>query len=155
VVGKKDLVYVLGDLIMVPKQVDGTPTMKIYRRLRSRLQGRIFLIKGNHDLGSKEYYECFTGVCEGIKDLIIDKQKVTLCHYPMRSWNCSFHSSWHLFGHTHSRLENVNTGLSFDVGVDVPDWDYKPVSWEQIKEKMAKKIAVWNENIRKEGTSRM
>ena len=25
-------------------------------------------------------------------------------HYPMRSWNKSFHGSWHFYGHVHGRL---------------------------------------------------
>ena len=117
------------------------------------LNGKIHLILGNHDKMSKEVYDCFTNVYEGIKDITVDKQKVTLCHYPMRSWNASFHGAWHLFGHVHGRMENVNTGLSFDVGVDVPEWCYAPVSWEQIKTKMEPKKATW-EKVRTEGTSR-
>jgi calcineurin-like phosphoesterase family protein len=102
---------------------------------------------------SQETYSCFSDVYQGLKDIRIGNQKITLCHYPMRSWNCSFHGAWHLFGHVHGRMENVNTGLSFDVGVDVPDWNYKPVSFEQVKEKMAKKMESWEE-VRREGTSR-
>jgi len=154
VVGKKDVVYHLGDFAMFKSVGDGD-RMKAYRRTRMRLNGKIKICLGNHDKMSRETYDCFSEVYEGLKDLTIEHQKVTICHYPMRSWNCSFHGAWQLFGHVHSRLENVNTGLSLDVGVDVPDWDYKPVSWEQIKTKMAKKMSAWDENIRKEGTSRM
>ena len=135
--------YVLGDFAMFKAVKGGEARMKTYRKTRMALNGKIYLVLGNHDKMSQEVYSCFTEVFPGIKDLTVEKQKVTLCHYPMRSWNCSFHGSWHLFGHVHSRLENVNTGLSFDVGVDVPAWDYKPVSWEQIKEKMETKKPAW------------
>ena len=61
--------------------------------------------------------------------------------------------AWHLFGHVHGRMESVNTGLSFDVGVDVPEWNYSPVSFEQVKAKMMKKKVNWNK-VKIEGTSR-
>ena len=151
-VSKKDEVYVLGDFAMF-KAVEGKDRMKTYRKTRMALNGKIHLILGNHDKMSKEVYDCFSNVYEGIRDINMEGQKVTLCHYPMRSWNCSFHGAWHLFGHVHGRMENVNTGLSFDVGVDVPEWCYAPVSWEQIKAKMEIKKATW-EKVRTEGTSR-
>ena len=136
------------------KSIDGgEDRMKAYRRLRMRLNGKIHLILGNHDKMSQELYSSFTEVNGGLKDIKIDGQKITLCHYPMRSWNSSFHGAWHLFGHVHGRMENVNTGLSFDVGVDVPEWEYSPVSWDKIKEKMKIKKQSWDK-VRTEGTSR-
>jgi len=135
VVGKRDIVYHLGDFAMF-KSVPGEYRMKTYRRLRARLNGKINLVLGNHDKMSKEVYDTFSNVYEGLKEVKIDGKRVTLCHYPMRSWSASCHGSWHLFGHLHGRLEGVNTGLSFDVGVDVPEWEYKPVAWDDIKKKM-------------------
>jgi calcineurin-like phosphoesterase family protein len=42
------------------------------------------------------------------------------------------HGAWHLYGHSHGALPPY--GKSFDVGVDC--WNYKPVSFEQVQEKM-------------------
>ena len=153
VVTKKDTVEVLGDFAMFKAIEGGDERMKAYRRTRMRLNGKINLILGNHDHMSQELYSTFSDVNVGLKDIKIDGQKVTLCHYPMRSWNASFHGAWHLFGHVHGRMENVNTGLSFDVGVDVPEWNYTPVSWEQIKAKMAIKKVSWDK-VKTNGTSR-
>lgn len=153
VVGKRDTVYHLGDFAMF-KAVSGKgDRMKAYRRTRMALNGKIHLVLGNHDKMSQDTYSCFSDVYPGLKEIRVNKQKITLCHYPMRSWNCSVHGAWHLFGHVHGRMENTNTGLSLDVGVDVPDWEYKPVSFEQIQEKMKKKMENWEE-VRRLGTSR-
>lgn len=152
VVTKRDEVFLLGDFAMF-KAIKGEERMKAYRRTRNALNGKIHLILGNHDHMSQELYSSFTNVYTGIREMKVDGQRITLCHYPMRSWNGSFHGAWHLFGHVHGRMENVNTGLSFDVGVDVPDWDYKPVSFEQVKAKMAKKKLEWDK-VRSEGNSR-
>jgi calcineurin-like phosphoesterase family protein len=143
VVSNRDHVYVLGDFAMIPKQQDGTPRMKIYKRLRHRLKGKIHLILGNHDEMSQDVYSAFTEVTP-YKELKIDKQKITLMHYPMRSWNGAFHGSGHLFGHVHGRLESEDTGVSFDVGVDVPAWNYMPVNWETVRKKLAEKRYIFN-----------
>lgn len=71
------------------------------------------------------------------------KQLIVLCHYAMRVWKNSHHGSWQLYGHSHSMLPELPELLSFDVGVDVPEWDFYPVSIEQIKEKMARKMPAW------------
>jgi len=155
VVTNKDTVYHLGDFAMFKAGRDEGERMKMYRSLKARLNGKVHLVLGNHDHMSQELYSCFTEVYPGLREIKIDGQKITLCHYPMRSWNCSYHASWHLFGHVHGRLEDAKTGMSFDVGVDVPEWDYKPVSYEQVVAKMAKKRIEWDEAQRREGTSRM
>ena len=138
VVSKKDTVYHLGDFAMF-KSIPGKDRMKAYRKLRMRLNGKIHLVLGNHDNMSQELYSTFTKVYEGLKEVKVDGEKITLCHFPMRSWNRSFHGSFHLFGHVHGRLENVDTGASCDVGIDVPEFDYKPVEWEILKPKLMKK----------------
>ena len=143
IVSKKSMVYLLGDFAMIPKDPN-IPRMKLYRKLRFRLNGKIILIKGNHDHMSQEMYDCFTKVYDFGTDIKIDKIPITLCHYPMRSWNKSCHGAGHLFGHVHGRLEKVNTGMSFDVGVDVSEWNYSPVPWELVQNKMKEKY----ENIK-------
>jgi len=145
VINVKDIVYHLGDFAMFRTIKGGSNRMKAYRQLRARLKGKIHLVKGNHDSMSQELYSSFTEVYGFGKDIKINKEKITICHYPMRSWNSSFHASFHAFGHVHSRLENANTGVSCDVGVDVPEWNYTPVHWEaQLRPKLLKKQEIWN-----------
>ena len=148
IVSKKDIVYHLGDFAMF-KSIDCENRMKAYRKTRMALNGKIHLVVGNHDKMSQDVYNCFTEVYPGLKDIVIDHNKITLCHYPMRSWNGSFHGSYHIFAHVHGRLENVDTGVSCDVGVDVPEWNYAPVAWETLKIKLDKKKEIWNNKYTK------
>ncbi len=146
IVGKRDIVYVLGDMMMVPSQKDGTPRMKIYRKLRNRLNGKIVLVRGNHDAGSKEYYDCFTEVCD-YKEVKYDKTKLVCSHYPFASWNGSFHGhNPMLHGHCHGRMNNDNY-LRIDVGVDC--WDYKPIPIETLMEEVNRKKKILKDKYQK------
>lgn len=123
VVGKKDTVYHLGDFIFSREH--------IANHLLSQLQGQIILIKGNHDPGHLFRSPRF----QAVKDVHIvrhQRQKIFLSHYAHRTWQFINQGAWHLFGHSHGNLPSH--GKSFDVGVDC--WDYTPVSFDQVKEKM-------------------
>ena len=123
VVNRKDLVYILGDF-----------AWKNHSSYLHKLNGSKILIKGNHDFMNQKTLSLFREVTP-LKDIKIEKVKVTLCHYAMMSWNCSFHGSWALYGHSHGNLSHP--GLAMDVGVDCNN--YTPVSWVQVKEKMCDK----------------
>lgn len=103
--------------------------------LLKNLNGAIYYIRGNHDkFNSKiSYFEWIKDFAE----IKVNDQKITLCHYAMRVWNCSHHGAWHLYGHSHGSLPDDPNSLSFDVGVDC--WDFKPISFEQVKERMKQK----------------
>jgi len=106
----------------------------------------IVLVLGNHDKmirKDRDLQRMFTKVTD-IAELNFGKrQKIVMCHYSMRVWNASFHGSWHLYGHSHGTLPEDPASLSFDVGVDC--WDYKPVSMDQIADKMKKKEPKWKD----------
>jgi calcineurin-like phosphoesterase family protein len=72
-----------------------------------------------------------------ICETYVGKQDITLCHYAMRTWNCSHHAAWQLYGHSHGTLPDDPNSLSIDVGVDCHN--YKPISFEQVKAIMEKK----------------
>lgn len=120
-VGPQDTVYDLGDTYFKnPKNYLGM------------LNGNIIRIKGSHD-HDIEQPRMLVIKPKDLLDEYGEQISITLCHYPMRSWEKSHYASWHLYGHHHGML--LSYGLSFDVGVDC--WDYYPVSLEQVKEKMA------------------
>lgn len=137
-VPKKALVYHLGDFAMFGKQEDGTPRMKLYRRTRMRLNGKIILVSGNHDQMSADTLSCFSEV-HNLLDRKINGYHFTLCHYPLLAWNRSVHNFKHpndlkkcsimLHGHCHNRLYRDNP-YRLDVGVD--GWDYTPVHIDEI-----------------------
>jgi calcineurin-like phosphoesterase family protein len=119
-VTNKDTIYLLGDLIWGHLN---------YAKYLSRLNGQKHLILGNHD--NKQCYKKMQidGLIQSMsqqKGITIDNKYIWMCHYPMRSWNRSFHGSYHLYGHCHNTIEDY--GLSTDVGVD--KWNYSPVSFD-------------------------
>ena len=85
----------------------------------TQMNGRIILIRGNHDRDIDRLH--FDAVHDLLK-VKIGGQKIVLCHYAMRVWDCSHHGSWHLYGHSHGSLEGEPWGLSMDVGVDTHDF---------------------------------
>lgn len=132
-VKSNDIVYHLGDISVF----NATKT----KELVDKLNGKIYLILGNHDsfgttgIASKRF--------EWIKNLAeikIKDQKITLCHYAMKTWNCSHYGAWHLYGHSHGSLKDDLGSLSIDVGVDC--FDFYPVLFEQVREIMSKKSFV-------------
>lgn len=110
VVGPDDIVYHLGDF--------GSPGQDrlAFRRLFHSLNGRKYLIIGNHDVRSdgKLHPEISrlpwatppTHLLE-VKD---EGRRVILSHYAMRVWPASHHGSVHFYGHSHGRLPGF--GLS-------------------------------------------
>ena len=58
-----------------------------------RLNGNIMAVRGNHDPKS------WGDLMRVIKRF---GHKITLCHYPMESWNGSYHGTPHFHAHTHS-----------------------------------------------------
>lgn len=98
----------------------------------ARLNGNKILIRGNHDHNITVMKANWDGVYDLWEVPVCDDQ-VTLCHYALKVWNKAHKGALHLYGHSHGRLPGDNQSL--DVGVDC--WDYRPVSIEEIKARMA------------------
>ena len=140
VVKHGDMVYHLGDFAMIPKPINGIPRMKLYRKLRMRLNGKIIIAGlGNHDQMAQEIYtSCFTEVHQ-ILERKINGYYFTMCHYPLLSWNRSHYNyknftnlkqcSIMLHGHCHNRLTQDNP-FRIDVGID--GWNYTPILLEDL-----------------------
>ena len=148
VVGPADLVYHVGDFSFAKPG----PYL-------DRLNGRIYLVTGNHDRrrlnqAAKARFACVTPYAE----VSVEGQDITLCHYALRVWNKSHHGAWHLYGHSHGTLPDDPRALSLDVGVDCWWWRcgvskptirephrfagqvrYRPLSFAEVKALMAKK----------------
>ena len=136
IVKDSDTVYFLGDIIFL-KNIN---QIQIFLK---RLKGKKILIYGSHDKILREYHNHIAHIFDQqheLLDTIINGQKITMCHYPMTSWHCSHYGSWQLFGHHHNRLPEDPNKLQCDVGVDA--WNFTPVSFDQIKAKMATKTFV-------------
>jgi calcineurin-like phosphoesterase family protein len=128
-VGKKDTLYILGDVSMGNK-IDT-------EKLLDKIHGKKVLILGNHDNNIKTSTR-FTEITQ-IKDFNFNSPSypnihIVLCHYPLMSWNRKVFGSMSLYGHVHGRQENQ--GLSFDIGVDANNW--YPLNLEEVFDKMTK-----------------
>ncbi len=110
----EDTVYILGDLAYRIELNEAN-------KLISKLNGRKYLITGNHD---KNYDESLFEEITVYKEIKYDGNNFILMHYPFMEWNKMYHGSYHLHGHIHStgsdyNLDNKNKGIRrYDVGVD-------------------------------------
>jgi len=128
-----DVVYVLGDFCF-----GSTEQTEKYIR---RLNGTKIFLQGSHDKGllslirKKPGFVLFKGYMYVLKVQGAQfTHEITLNHYSMRTWPKSHYNTWHLYGHSHGKLEGW--GKSFDVGVDA--WNFYPVSLEQVEKEMDK-----------------
>lgn len=110
-----DLVYHLGDFSF-------SNDLKFLFDYVSRLNGQKILIKGNHDreetldllvkLGFIQAWYHYKEV-----QLLDQKVKTVLFHFPIVSWHKQSYGSIHLHGHCHGNL-SVSKGRMLDVGLD-------------------------------------
>lgn len=131
--GTNDIVFHLGDFCL------GDSTK--WNGILDRLNGKIYLILGNHDLRNfrASYTERFELVTMQM-NIEIDKQKICLNHYPFLCYDGSYDGVWQLFGHVHTNRDNTGNDAArlkmlfptqYDVGVDGND--FTPVSFAQVR----------------------
>lgn len=141
------LVFILGDFCF--------GGFSAWESIVYRLNGKKYLIKGNHDMRQNLQNEArlnqmFDWV--GSQMLIeVGNRKVYLNHYPFLCYAGTYTNpkiaTIQLFGHVHSgpssagkdcdRLNNLFP-YQYDVGVD--NNNYTPISWEQVQEKIAYQV---------------
>lgn len=142
VVKEDDIVFDLGDFAFAPNWR--------WKEILSRLNGKHYLILGNHDRvrwPGDTIMKMFSGVYQQLV-LKINNRQIYLGHCPLLCYDGTYRSKedaiWALSGHTHIQKEN-NSGKDFerlkymlptqyDVGVDFND--YKPISFENLSEKI-------------------
>jgi len=115
-----DLIYILGDF--------GFGDLK---NIIKSLHGFKVLIIGSHDRTTLKHKSFFVKTVP-LLELTYEGMDITLCHYCMRTWPKSHYNKFHLFGHSHGRLEPI--GKSHDVGVD--NNNFFPLSFDEIAEIM-------------------
>ena len=123
-VGKKDLVYHLGDFSFGNKN----QTLAVLQRLN----GLKHIIRGNHDgtldtvvRQNPEIVDSY----QTYKEIKVYDQRLVLFHFPILSWHNVHKGVWHLHGHCHGQLR-FSGGPLLDVGVDVHD--YRPISYDEV-----------------------
>ncbi len=142
VVGPDDVVYDLGDFAFRCSAEHAVECLR-------RLNGRRTILWGNHDKALRQALKrgllddlLESGKITFIGDpdphlqtglqVVVENQRIVLAHYAQRTWQGAFRGAWHLYGHSHGNLPPFKK--SMDVGVDA--WDFRPLSFEQIREQM-------------------
>jgi calcineurin-like phosphoesterase family protein len=121
--------------------------------MREQLNGKIILIKGNHDeknltqTGAQELFEFVTYQMK----IQIEGRKIYLNHYPFLCYAGTYRDAngleYQAFGHVHSgpgargldvdRLSMLFP-TQYDVGVD--NNNYEPISWSELNDKIGQQL---------------
>ena len=141
-----DTLWHLGDFCFGPRNPQAFYRKAEYYRDRINCNN-IMLIWGNHDPDLYSYNKEYKDMAENfrrlfksdysLKTIMVENQKIVLCHYAMKVWNKSHYGVWHLYGHSHGSLPDDPNSLSFDCGVDCHN--YRPISFPEVSAIMAKK----------------
>jgi calcineurin-like phosphoesterase family protein len=128
VVPTDGVVFHLGDV--------GFRSPEDLRNILDQLNGKIYLIKGNHDKSAVKYpckdrFEIIVDYYElMVKEPYGEKHLLCMMHYPMACWNQSHYGlSWNLHGHSHGRFPAK--GKQYDVGVNGNN--FTPISYKELK----------------------
>ena len=140
IIGADDTVFHLGDFCL-----GGAAE---WTKVLDRLNGKIYLILGNHDL--KNIRQGFVSRFEHVAMQMfieVGKQKIYLNHNPFLCYGGAYKDIWQLFGHVHSGPFNTGKDkprlnmlfpMQYDVGVD--NNGFAPVSFEQVKRIINKQV---------------
>lgn len=134
-VGKKDHVYILGDFAF--------GSQASVRKILDRLNGKKYLILGNHDKSSEKITTHFEQICQQKmltfkKDQwdFLDEDFMIFCiHYAPLVWPSKHYGCVAAYGHSHGNLdeyESTTGELRVDVGLDGTLANYGLVSLEQL-----------------------
>ena len=99
----EDHVYILGDIAYRSKI---NPIEYL-----SKLNGKLHLVVGNHDVNTILKNENTRSIFESIdyyKRIDDGGRIVILCHYPIAVWDMKHRGSYHIYGHVHNQI-NVAT----------------------------------------------
>ena len=122
-VSEEDTVYVLGDI----SWYNDAKTSEIF----NFLHGHKILIKGNHDRVHGKVRFCFEEIAD-YKEIEVNGQKITLCHYPIIFFNRHHYGAYMFYGHVHNyELEQLDVKCNaYNVGTMVNN--YEPVTFEEV-----------------------
>lgn len=154
-VGKNDTTYIVGDFAWT-----------CHRKWINELNGKKIFIIGSHDNMPQDALDLFKVDWEplGLEQTQMDAIKtlqqfrevhwllyrricgqwMTLCHWPMATWQGKPRNSYCITAHTHGRYRKaqpgeIGGGLILDVGWDI--WR-RPINFYEVKAEMDKKIAL-------------
>lgn len=146
VVKKDDIVFHLGDFAFAPNYR--------WKEILSKLNGRIYLIIGNHDKSrwpGDSVMGLFAGVYNQIELKIDNQYHIYLNHYPFLCYAGTYRNPKYctiqLYGHVHTHPnsngkddERVKMTFPYQYDVGVDNNNYTPISWQQVQEIIHKQV---------------
>ena len=135
-VHRNDIVYIVGDMFFRNRR----PAEEYLETLK----GFKHLIMGNHDRNwmrkapSPLYWARYFESVSHMKVITDGNSLVTLCHYPMMTWQGAFRNGLMVFGHIHNNTNAAywplirNSPQLLNAGVDVNG--FVPVTLAELKE---------------------
>lgn len=121
VVSHEDKVYHLGDFCLNPKA----------KWIQHKLNGTKVLIKGNHDTMKLSEYDGFADIRAYHK-----LDNVLLAHIPVHE---SQKGRYRAQAHGHLHYRELDDPWYINVSVEL--WDYTPVDWELIRERVRRELS--------------
>lgn len=143
-VSPDDTIFHLGDFCLGGSEV--------WNGLLDRLNGKIHLIIGNHDI--KNLRPSFLNRFEEAvmqKYIEVGKRKIYLNHFPLLCYDGACCDTWQLFGHVHTRENSTGSDAhrltmlyptQYDVGVD--NNNFAPVSYSEVRAIILKQVEQYN-----------
>ena len=127
-----DEVYIVGDFMYRSEH-----SVEYYAK---RLNGRKYLILGNHDKLTPEDERCFVGiekmmhVCDYYEGRA---QQICLCHFPIAEWNGYKRGHYHIYAHIHNQDNDTyrfmkNRAHALNAGCMINN--YIPVTFGELVE---------------------
>jgi calcineurin-like phosphoesterase family protein len=131
-VDKSDTVYHLGDFALAGRQRQND--------LIQRLNGKIYLVLGNHDKKHLVGVEYFVPKRTSEPDLVINEKRIKISHYPFDLVMDLSYTDVYLFGHSHingphvSYIKDLNGVQIIAYNMYCGYWDFEPKTLEEILE---------------------
>jgi calcineurin-like phosphoesterase family protein len=131
-VQKNDTVYIVGDLFFYK-------SYPIEESLQA-MNGKKHLIIGNHDknwMKKVDLSKHFESV-ELMAEISDGSHAITLCHYPMMTWNRFSQGEYLIYGHIHNNRNDSYWPLlstmdnALNAGVEINN--YEPVTFDELVE---------------------
>lgn len=147
VIKSEDEFYFLGDLSWNEDII-----LDFFINYISKRKIKFYWILGNHDHNNKlNRYKDYCVEIVSIKEIYLSKdQSITMCHYPMVSWNKSHFGAWQLYGHHHKNLNAVpnmfllERTLGKTLNVNCEFHNFFPWSQDEIVEYMKNRPDNWD-----------
>lgn len=145
-VPKDGVVFHLGDFALGGSE--------IWHSILPRLNGKIYLILGNHDV--KNFRSGYSARFEEVAEQMttdVGKKRLILTHFPLLCYHGTWgteQNCWNIHGHVHiCKDKQANTGKDFermklafptqyDAGIDLND--YSPISFDKLRSRIQYQI---------------